>query len=113
MFSEGKDIIGFFSQATEQEIRSAYRRLAKEFHPDSTRSTSGTDAQVVQRHDTLSFLLFIHGVGSDRTPLFLQFKDVNEAYKVLSDPEKREEYDKSLRVRPHQMNLESMADVST
>jgi len=53
-------------QATDQEIKSAYRRLAFEFHPD--RNNGDADA-------------------AD------QMKAINEAYAVLSDPAKRDRYD--------------------
>ena len=53
--------------ASEKEIKSAYRRLAKKYHPD----TNPGDQQAEQR-----------------------FKEVTEAYNVLSDKEKRKLYDR-------------------
>lgn len=65
-------ILGITSNATEDDIRSAYRRLAKVFHPD---------------HDT----------GNMRS-----FLDIQEAYSVLRDAHRRRQYDSQLgaRVRP-------------
>ena len=60
-------ILGVTAGASPDDIRAAYRRLAKEFHPDHY--TGGSDA-------------------------FLQ---VQEAYAVLGDGERRSEYEKSLR----------------
>src|SRR3569833_4079863 len=70
----GKDFyreLGVSSDATADEIKKAYRKLAKENHPDSN---SGT-AQSEQK-----------------------FKAVSEAYGVLSDASKRKEYDEARRL---------------
>jgi len=70
----GKDyyaILGVGRKATEKEIRQAYRRLAKKHHPDRNRGDKGAEAK---------------------------FKEINEAYGVLSDPEKRSQYDQFGRV---------------
>ena len=60
-------ILGISSGASTNEIRSAYRRLAKEFHPD---------------HYT---------GGSER------FQDIQEAYSVLGDSRRRREYEQDIR----------------
>ena len=60
------DTLGVDSQASEAEIKKAYRRLAMKYHPDRT----GNDKK-----------------SEDK------FKQVNEAYEVLSNKEKRESYD--------------------
>lgn len=60
------DILGIHKNAEEAEIKKAYRKLAKKYHPD----TNAGDAQAEQ-----------------------QFKEVTEAYTILSDPEKRKLYD--------------------
>jgi molecular chaperone DnaJ len=60
-------ILGISPNATVDEIRTAYRRLAKEFHPD-------------------------HYTGSSR-----RFRDIQEAYAVLGNSRRRREYEKSIR----------------
>jgi DnaJ-class molecular chaperone len=63
-------ILGIPPNATVDEIRSAYRRLAKEFHPD-------------------------HYEGSSE-----RFRDIQEAYSVLGNSRRRREYEQSIRKRP-------------
>ena len=63
-------ILGVASSASPDEIRSAYRRLAKEYHPDH--STGGSEP----------------------------FRQIQEAYSVLGDPYKRNKYEQSLRDSP-------------
>ena len=57
--------------ATKKDIRSAYRKLARQHHPDVNPNDSGAEAR---------------------------FREINEAHEVLSDSEKRAEYDE-LRAR--------------
>jgi curved DNA-binding protein len=59
-------ILGVERNASEQEIKKAYRKLARQYHPD------------VRPGD---------GEAEER------FKEINEAHEVLSDPEKRKKYD--------------------
>ena len=58
-------ILGVKKEATEAEIKSAYRKLARKYHPDVNK-TKEAEAK---------------------------FKDINEAYEVLGDKEKRQRYD--------------------
>lgn len=60
------DILGIPRHASEQEIRNAFRRLARQWHPD----VRPGDPEAERR-----------------------FKEISEAYEVLSDPEKRRQYD--------------------
>jgi molecular chaperone DnaJ len=65
----GKDyynILGVKRDATEKEIKQAYRRLARKHHPDVNPGDKTAEAK---------------------------FKEINEAYEVLSDKEKRKKYD--------------------
>ena len=65
-------ILGVSEDASEDALKKAYRKLAKENHPDAT----GGDKKKTER-----------------------FKEINEAYTVLSDQQKRREYDR-LRAAP-------------
>src|SRR5688500_6498166 len=59
-------VLGVPEKASADEIKKAYRKLAKTHHPDANRG----DAKAAER-----------------------FKEIGEAYSVLSDPEKRKQYD--------------------
>lgn len=59
------DILGVKREATAAEIKAAYRKLARKFHPDVNKTKEAEQ----------------------------KFKDLNEAYEVLSDKEKRQRYD--------------------
>lgn len=61
------DVLGIERSADEKEIKRAYRRLAKKYHPD----TNSGDGQAEQK-----------------------FKEITEAYNILSDAEKRKLYDR-------------------
>jgi molecular chaperone DnaJ len=60
------EVLGVARTASPEEIRRAFRRLARQYHPDVNRDPGAAD----------------------------QFKEVNEAYEVLSDAEKRRDYDR-------------------
>ncbi len=60
------DVLGVSRQASQDEIKRAFRRLARQYHPDVNKSP---DAEA-------------------------KFKEINEAYEVLSDPDKRAAYDR-------------------
>jgi len=59
------EILGLKRGANEKEIKSAYRKLARKYHPDVNKAASASG----------------------------KFKDINEAYEVLSDAQKRRRYD--------------------
>ena len=59
------EILGVKREAGEAEIKSAYRKLARKYHPDVNKTKEAEQ----------------------------KFKDLNEAYEVLSDKEKRQRYD--------------------
>ena len=60
------EILGVSKDASESEIKKAFRRRARELHPDVNKAADAED----------------------------QFKELNEAYDVLSDPNKRAQYDR-------------------
>ncbi len=60
------DILGVGKQATEADLKKAYRTLAKQYHPDVNKDNKDAEAK---------------------------FKELSEAYAILSDKEKRQQYD--------------------
>jgi curved DNA-binding protein len=65
-FRDYYETLGVSKTATTEEIRSAFRKLARKYHPD---------------------------VAKDKKAAEEKFKEINEAYEVLSDPAKRQKYD--------------------
>ncbi len=60
------EILGVPRRATDEEIKKAFRRLAFQYHPDRNKQSGAEE----------------------------RFKEINEAYEVLSDPDKRVNYDR-------------------
>ncbi|HVN53319.1 MAG TPA: molecular chaperone DnaJ [Anaerolineaceae bacterium] len=60
------EVLGVAKNASSDEIKSSFRRLARQYHPDVNKSTDAEE----------------------------RFKEINEAYAVLSDEEKRSAYDR-------------------
>ena len=67
--------LGVSRSANEKEIKQAFRKLAKKYHPDANPDNPNAEAR---------------------------FKEINEAYEVLSDKEKRSMYDRFGTVNPQQ-----------
>ncbi len=65
-FKDYYSTLGVAKTSTEKEIKTAYRKLARKHHPDVNPGDSAAEAR---------------------------FKEINEAYEVLGDPEKRKKYD--------------------
>lgn len=61
------EILGITKGATEEEIKKAYRKMAIKYHPDKNQGDADAEAR---------------------------FKEVSEAYEVLSNPEKKQMYDR-------------------
>ncbi|MGA9332879.1 MAG: DnaJ C-terminal domain-containing protein [Rudaea sp.] len=65
-FKDYYDILGVKAESSDAEIKSAYRKLARKFHPDVSKESGAEE----------------------------KFKSVNEAYEALKDPAKRQAYDR-------------------
>lgn len=65
-FKDYYSILGISKTASQEEIKQAFRKLARKYHPDVNPGNQQAEAK---------------------------FKEVNEAYEVLSDPDKRKKYD--------------------
>lgn len=59
------EVLGVSKSASDEEIKRAFRKLAKQYHPDVNKEAGAAD----------------------------KFKEIGEAYSVLSDPQKRKQYD--------------------
>ena len=78
--ANGKDyykVLGIDKNASEEDVKKAYRKLAREHHPDVV---SENDKEAAEK----------------------RFKEINEAYRVLSDAEKRKMYDTYGTAEPNQ-----------
>src|SRR5690348_8718524 len=65
-FKDYYAVLGVSREASADEIKAAFRKLARKYHPD---------------------------VAKDKATAEAKFKEINEAYEVLSDPDKRQKYD--------------------
>jgi curved DNA-binding protein len=65
-FKDYYEVLGVPRSASGDDIKKAFRKLARQYHPDVAKTKKGAEEK---------------------------FKEVNEAYEVLSDPEKRKKYD--------------------
>ena len=70
-------VLGVSPQADEKEIKAAYRKLAKKYHPDAVR---------------------------DNPELTDKMYEIQAAYEVLGDEEKRKQYEESLKAGPARQN---------
>jgi len=66
-------VLGLSDSASADDIKKAYRRLARKYHPDVSKEKDAED----------------------------RFKEIGEAYEVLKDPEKRAEYDQLRKLGAH------------
>jgi curved DNA-binding protein CbpA len=73
-FKDYYKILGVERAADQKAIRQAFRKLARKYHPDVNPGDKQAEAK---------------------------FKEMNEAYQVLNDPEKRAKYDQVLDLRQH------------
>src|SRR5215207_1542596 len=88
-------ILGVSKEASQEEIRKSYRKLARKYHPDANRD----DPEAENR-----------------------FKEIQHAYEILSNPEKRREYDEGPRTffgsqgagrrTPGDTNIGDLSDLS-
>lgn len=77
------DILGVSRSATQDELKKAYRRLAREYHPDRNPDSNAEE----------------------------KLKRVNEAYDVLSDSEKRSNYDRYGTADSQGINMDGFGDI--
>lgn len=79
-------VLGVANSASQEEIKKAYRRLAKKYHPD---------------------------LNKDKPQAKAKFQEINEANEVLSDPEKRRRYDEYGEHWKHSEEFETQRNRST
>ena len=76
------EVLGVPKNADENEIKKAFRNLARQFHPDVNKSPDAVE----------------------------KFKEINEAYQILSDQQKRAAYDQfgHAGIDPNSFNYQDM-----
>lgn len=72
-------VLGIHNSASKDEIRKAYRTLARKYHPDSNPGNKEAEEK---------------------------FKEINDAYVILSDEKKKEQYDHDASMRASSTNEE-------
>lgn len=72
------EVLGVSKTASQDEIKKAYRKLSRKYHPDSNPDRSPAEAKTAEA----------------------KFKEVQNAFDVLSDPDKRKQYDTFGRTMP-------------
>ena len=77
-------ILGVPKTATDKEIKAAYRKLARKYHPD---------------------------LNPDNKEAEVKFKEINEANEVLSNPENRKKYDKYGKDWKHGEEFEKAVEI--
>lgn len=77
------EVLEITKNASESEIKKAFRTLARKYHPDVNKSSEAVD----------------------------KFKEINEAYQILSDPQKRSAYDQfgHAGIDPNSFNYQDMS----
>lgn len=80
------DILGIFPNASSEEIKTAYRQLAQRFHPDKHNG----DALYEEK-----------------------FREIKDAYEILSDSQKREEYDLKHGFKKIKFDLSNLKKTAT
>src|SRR5215468_3959198 len=73
MAADYYDVLGVKRQASEEDIKKAYRKLARQYHPDRNPGDKQAEAK---------------------------FKEIQEAYDILSDKTKRSQFDRFGQVGP-------------
>lgn len=66
------EVLGIDKNASESEIKKAYRKMAMQYHPDKVANESDKEKEEAEH----------------------RFKEINDAYQVLSDKQKKEQYDR-------------------
>lgn len=75
------DVLGLDKNASQEQIKKAYRSLSKKYHPDLKSRSSEEEKKEAED----------------------KFKEINEAYSVLSDTEKKEMYDRYGTIDPNEI----------